>query len=559
MNEQENTMELPLNLNEETLPAIEQITRGMPGGFFIYHADENEELIYANMATVRIFGCDSLEEFKEYTGNSFRGLVHPEDLEQVEQSIHSQISQSEEGLDYVEYRAVRKDGSIRWIKDYGRFVHTSLYGDVFYVFVEDATDRDLKESGDTRTIQMAHELLEMIKQLEHDTTALNMVNELLCSSMWSIEFNEQGEISNIDWSNEFRAMLGYHNVTDFPNTLDAWSDLIYEEDKEMVLSVLQGAINDRTGKNSYSTEYRLMTKHRGLRWFRVAGKMTHRKNGTPIAFIGILVDITRQKLTDEVLEKQRRLLEDALKQTHRAKQAKSVFLSNMSHNLRTPMNAITGFTTLAKMDIDNREATSDYLDQIMSAANNLQTLISDLLNGSRTASEDISGNEAPCSLPDILLEMEANVLSEILAKQLKLSVTYEALLHPNVICDRQQLYQALLHIIENAMKFTPSGGEVSIRLSELPGAPEGYGFYLFKVRDTGIGISKDKLEHVFEPHDWDHTASLDESQNMGMSMAITENIIEKMGGSIQVESVEGEGSTFTISVQFRLAEEDKEA
>lgn len=562
MNERDkhdNKQVLPLDLNEETIPAIEQITAGIPGGFFIYHADGNEELIYANMATVKILGCDSLEEFKEYTGNSFRGLVHPDDLERVEKSIHSQISRSSEGLDYVEYRIRRKDGVIRWIRDYGRFVHTSLYGDVFYVFVEDATDRILKATGDTHTTQMAHALLDILRQLDYETTALSMVNELFCSSMWSMEFNELSEVVNIDWSDDFRTMLGYHDENDFPNTLEVWLDLIHEEDRDLVLSDFYGAINDRTGKNTYSTEYRLLTKHRGWRWFRVAGKMFRREDGTPITFLGILVDITRQKLSDEMLESQRKLLADALKQSHRAKQIRSTFLTNMSHNLRTPMNAITGFTTLAKMDIDDKDAASDYLDQIMYAANDLQALISDLLNVSQADSEDPDSNEAPCSLPDILLEMDAKVIAEIQERQLSLSVTYEALRHPNVICDRQQLYKLLMNIMGNAMKFTPPGGQISIILSELPGAPEGYGFYVFKIQDTGIGISKEKLEHIFEPRDWNHTESLEETHNMGMGMAITENIVENMGGTIRVESVEGEGTTFSVSIQFRLAEEDKEA
>lgn len=135
MNAHENRQIFSLELNEQTLPAIEQITDGMPGGFFIYHADGDEELIYVNQALINIFGCSSKEEFTEYIGGTFRSLVHPEDLQNVEESIYNQISMSSKGVDYVEYRIIRKDGATRWIRDYGRFVHTSLYGDVFYVFV----------------------------------------------------------------------------------------------------------------------------------------------------------------------------------------------------------------------------------------------------------------------------------------------------------------------------------------------------------------------------------------------------------------------------------------
>lgn len=125
----------------EELGFYRQILDSMPGGLFVYHADGAEELIYANQAMVRIFGCETMEEFKELTGYSFRGIVHPDDIENVEESIWKQINDSSFALDYVEYRIIRKDGSVRWVEDYGHFAHTEQYGDVFYVFIEDATER----------------------------------------------------------------------------------------------------------------------------------------------------------------------------------------------------------------------------------------------------------------------------------------------------------------------------------------------------------------------------------------------------------------------------------
>ena len=351
MNAHENRQILSLELNEQTLPAIEQITDGMPGGFFIYHADGDEELIYVNQALINIFGCSSKEEFTEYIGGTFRGLVHPEDLQNVEESIYNQISMSSKGVDYVEYRIIRKDGATRWIRDYGRFVHTSLYGDVFYVFVEDATERHLRELSDARALQMARERLEVLRQLEHETMALRMVNEILSSGMWSMEFNRLGEMVSVNWSEEFRAMLGYHDEADFPDVLESWSNLIHEEDKEYVLKEFYDTIADYKGKKSYSVEYRMLTKDQGWRWFWTAGKLSRREDGSPVIYVGIFVDITRQKLTDEALNAQRKLLEDALQQAQQAKQARSIFLHNMSHELRNPMNAVTGFTTLAKKHI----------------------------------------------------------------------------------------------------------------------------------------------------------------------------------------------------------------
>lgn len=542
---------IPLDLNEQTLPFIEQITDGMPGGFFIYHADGNEEMIYANNAMVNIFGCDSLEDFKEYIGNSFRGLVHPDDLEQVSKSIYSQISKSSKGLDYVEYRIIRKDGVIRWIRDYGRFVHTSLYGDVFYVFVEDATERHLKEISDARAVQLARERLKVIKQLEHETTALRMVREIFSSGMWSMEFNELGEMVSVNWSDEFRSMLGYHDETDFPDELESWSDLLHEEEKTHVMEEFYGAITDDTGKKTYSVEYRLLTKDRGWRWFQAVGRLSRREDGTPLTYIGMLVDVHQQRLNEDALETQRRLLNDALNQAQKAKRARSVFLSNMSHNLRTPMNAITGFATLAGMSIDDKDQVADYLNQIMSSASDMQTLIDGLLNLSHLESEDINNSETPCTLANILWELESLVRAEARTRQLDLSFESESLIHGNIICDQEQLNQALMNILNNAMKFTPPGGRISVCLTETPGAAVGYGFYIFKIRDTGIGMNKEILDHLFDPFKKERTASSRESQGMGL--AVTKNIVEKMGGTIHVESEEGKGTEFSLSIQFRLA------
>ena len=556
MSNEESNRRLSLDLSEQSLPVIEQITEGMPGGFFIYHADGNEEMIYANMAMIGMCGCDSFEDFKGYCGGSFQGLVHPADLARVENSIHSQIESSDKALDYVEYRMRRKDGSIRWLRDYGRFVHTELYGDVFYVFVEDATEQHLRALSDSRAIQMARERLEVMQELEHETTALRMVHELLASGMWSMEFNERGEMTSVLWSDEFRSMLGYESEEDFPNVLESWSNLLHEEDKTRVLNEYYGTINDYTGKKTYNVDYRLLTKNQGWRWFRAAGKLSRRENGTPISYIGIFVDITRQKAMDEALETQRRLLEDALKQAQRANRAKSVFLTNMSHDLRTPMNAIIGFSTLAAMDLSDQATVSSYLNQITASANDLLSLVSDLLDMSRMDRGEEAINETPCALEDLLRELEKMTRQEARARQLDLSVESKNLVHGNVICDRRQMNQALVNVLNNALKFTPAGGQISVVLTETLGAPPGYGFYEFSIRDTGIGMNKDFVGHMFEPFERERTSTQSGQKGVGLGMTITKSIVEMMGGTVSVESEEGKGTEVTISLQFRLSGEN---
>ena len=127
---------------------IKKFMDQMPGGFFIYHADEAEEILYANKALLRIFNCDTMEEFQALTGNSFRGIVHPEDLNEVEKSIWEQISRSQHDLDYVEYRIIQKGGEVRWVEDYGHFIRSKSFGNIFYVFVGDATEKRKRQEAE---------------------------------------------------------------------------------------------------------------------------------------------------------------------------------------------------------------------------------------------------------------------------------------------------------------------------------------------------------------------------------------------------------------------------
>ena len=144
LSENGDAKEAALSLEQANIDSILEMIRfmdEMPGGFLIYHADGNEEIIYANKALLRIFHCNTLAEFRYITGNSFKGLVYREDLSLVENSIAEQISNSQYDLDYVEYRIVRKDGVIRWVEDYGHFIHSQTVGDIFYVFISDATEK----------------------------------------------------------------------------------------------------------------------------------------------------------------------------------------------------------------------------------------------------------------------------------------------------------------------------------------------------------------------------------------------------------------------------------
>ncbi len=544
--------DLLLILNEETFPIIEQITMGMPGVFFVYHAEGDKELIYANQALVHLYGCETLEEFKEFTGYTFRGLVHPDDVEMVEESIAYQIATDENRLDYVEYRIIRKDGRINWVEDYGHFVQTETYGDVFYVFLEDATERYLKMQKAAEVEALLQEKREALEELEHETTSLRIVHEIMESGMWSMEFDERGSMESVLWSEEFRRMIGYKDEKDFPNRLESWSELIHEEDKEDVLNEYYGTIEDYTGNKIFDVEYRLLTKDRGYRWFRTTGKLSRQEDGTPISYIGMFIDITENKKKDRELQEQRELLEEALEHAQRSNLAKTIFLNNMSHDIRTPMNAIIGFTSLATSRINDMPAVKDYLSKIMTASRHLLSLINDVLDMSLIESGKVQLEEKECALSDIIQDLETMVQADVKAGQIDFQIETKDIVNERFICDKRRLHQVLLNVVSNAVKFTSPKGTVRLFISEKKDASMGGASYEFRVRDTGIGMSPEFLKYIFEPFERERTSTVSGIQGTGLGMAITKGIVDMMRGTITVESRTGKGTEFVISLLFRL-------
>ncbi len=553
MGESEKKDNSTLIFNETTFPVMEQIMEGMPGGFFIYHADEDGRLIYANKALMEIYGCSSEEEFREHTGYKFSGLVHPDDLKEVNNQIMHQIQEREDGLDHVNYRILRKDGRIRYIEDYGHFVHTKVYGDIFYVFVEDATERYLERQRAEENKSLIEEKIRALEKLEHKTNTLNTVYEMLDSSMWTMEFDFRGKLESVSWSDEFRRMLDYTDETDFPNVLEAWSDLIHKDDKERVMEDFYDTIANRSKKKIFDAEYQILTREKGYRWHHAIGKPFRRNDGLSVTYVGLVVDVTVRKELDQQLARQRKLLEDALKQAQRSDKAKTDFLNNMSHDIRTPMNAIIGFTVLAMTHIDNKELVKDYLAKIMTSSNHLLSLINDVLDMSRIESGKVRIEEAECSLSDIMHDLKTIVQADIRSKQMEFYIDTLDVVNENIICDKLRLNQVLLNIVSNALKFTHPRGIISVRVAEKNYAPEGYGAYEFQIRDTGIGMSQEFLQHIFEPFERERTSTVSGIQGTGLGMAITKNIVDMMNGTIAVESEAGKGSQFTVSFHFRLA------
>ena len=250
-------------------------------------------------------------------------------------------------------------------------------------------------------------------------------------------------------------------------------------------------------------------------------------------------------------------LQVAVEKAESANRAKSTFLSNMSHDIRTPMNAIIGFTTLAISNIDDKNRVKDYLTKTLASSNHLLSLINDVLDMSRIESGKIHLEEVEVNLSDVLHDLKTIVSGQIYAKQLELYMDAMDVTDEDVYCDKTRLNQILLNLLSNAIKFTPAGGTVSVRVRQLAGAVRGCGQYEFRVKDNGIGMSQEFAKKIFEPFERERTSTVSRIQGTGLGMAITKNIVDMMGGTIEVQTAQGKGTEFTVCVPMRAQTEQR--
>lgn len=379
----------------ETCSLIEFMDE-IPGGFLIYYAGGNEEIIHANKGLLRIFQCETIKEFRELTGNSFRGVVYSEDLEAVEESIKEQILRNKYKLDYVEYRIQRKDGTLRWVEDYGHFVHGKSVGDVFYVFIGETTDE----------------------------------------------------------------------------------------------------------KNEQQTE-------------------------------------------------QRRLLSEALERANLAVKAKNTFLTHISHDMRTPLNAVLGFASLAKANLCDAASVKEYLEQIEVAGHQILDMISEVLYVSSLAGA-AGPAEVECDICGIVREVYDFLMPQAEEKDISFTLDCRRISHNGIYTDENKLRQLILNLANNAVTYTQEGGKVSVVLEEKGELPDSHAVYRLVVADSGIGISEEFLEKMFEPFSREKSSTLSGVRGVGLGLTIAKSIVDMMHGSIQAESSVNKGTTFTVTLTFRV-------
>ncbi|MGM9570701.1 MAG: response regulator [bacterium] len=250
-----------------------------------------------------------------------------------------------------------------------------------------------------------------------------------------------------------------------------------------------------------------------------------------------------------------REVREALIIAEHANQSKTNFLNNMSHDIRTPMNAIIGFTSLAAAHLEDKNLLEDYLKKIMTSSNHLLSLINDVLDMSRIESGRVKIEEQECHLSTIMHDLRNILQADVNAKRLNFLIDTVDVKNENIICDKLRLNQVLLNCMSNAIKFTMPGGTVGLKIMQKEiTAQAGYANFEFVISDTGIGMSEEFAKHIFEPFTREETSTVSGIPGTGLGMAITKNIVNMMGGAVSVRSKQGEGSEFTLSFRFKVGE-----
>ena len=501
------------------------------------HTMDGSRILSINRAALQILGYESMEELVEEGFDMIAASVVEEDRAALQESIEDLKKEGDSVS--VEYRIRHKNGDILHIMGNVKLIREN--GELFYQrFLLDCTAQKQQEKQNERR------QMELVK-------ALSIDYNLVC--FFDLETGE-GKLLQDDESEQMFAEVFDGNISLEDSKGQYIQDFVHEEDREMLrqASSSRRIQQELEEKMQYYVNYRALGEN-GVRYFQVkavrAGMWDDESRGIVLGFRSVDDEIRNE------MEK-KRLLEDALMQANKASKAKSIFLSNMSHDIRTPMNAIVGFTALAITHIEHREQVEEYLKKIMTSGNHLLSLINDVLDMSRIESGKIHLEEKPCSLPDILHGLRNILQAEINAKQLELYMDTVDVWDEEIFCDKLRLNQVLLNLLSNSVKYTGAGGIVSMRVTEKAGAPEGYANYEFCIKDTGIGMSEEFVAHIFEPFEREENTTISGIQGTGLGMAITKNIVDMMNGTIEVKSEQGVGTEFRACFTFKLDTEAKE-
>ncbi len=505
------------------------------------HSLDGSQILSINRAALQILGYASQEELMDDGFDMVASSVLDEDQAQLRECIQA-LKRVNDSVN-IEYRVRHKNGSvihvmgnIKLVEEDGKLFYQRFLLDCTAQKIRENEERMMKERRQMKLVQALSVDYNLVCVFNLDT-GLGRALRISTCRVGVLESIFTGELS-------------------FQECMERYIETcVCEDDRELMRQACDADRLRRELENEqlYYVNYRTLCEE-NVRYFQMKAVRVGGEEGGYSVVMGFR---SVDEETRSELEK-KNLLEDALYQANRASRAKSVFLSNMSHDIRTPMNAIVGFTTLAITHIDRKEQVEEYLKKILTSGNHLVSLINDVLDMSRIESGKMHLEEALCSLPDILHGLRSIVQADIRAKQLDFYIDAVDVLNEDIYCDRLRLNQVLLNLLSNCIKYTAAGGVVSLRITEKSGAPEGFANYEFSIKDTGIGMSTEFVTHIFEPFERERNSTISGIQGTGLGMAITKNIVDMMNGDIEVRSEQGVGTEFIVSLTFRIHDGPRE-
>ena len=401
---------------------------------------------------------------------------------------------------------------------------------------------------DTTAVRLEQlEQEERKRELEYSRQELADTDGIMADAgfgMWHMTL-EEGKHSRLRANDKMKELLGIAGQDLSEEEIyDAWYTHVPDSERPMVMKrieeMLDGKLSECINLWIHPDGHEIYT--------RFGGTVTADENGRQ-SLRGYYSDVTETVREDRA---QRDALADALVAAEHANKAKTTFLNNMSHDIRTPMNAIIGFTTLAASHIENREQVQDYLSKISVSSQHLLSLINDVLDMSRIESGKMTLDEAEIHLPDLIHDLRTIIHANVGAKQLELFIDTRDVVNEDIIADKLRLNQVFLNILSNAIKFTPNGGTIHFHVAEKPSPIPKHAVFEFRIRDSGIGMSREFQKTIFEAFTREKTSTVSGIQGTGLGMAITKSIVDMMGGTIAVSSEEGKGTEFIVTIPCRL-------
>jgi PAS domain S-box-containing protein len=494
----------------------------------------------------KISWSDEFRHILGYTGeNDFPGVfgslierLHPEDREWVPKAVAAHILDKTGTIPFnAEYRVIKKNGE---------YAHLHAAAKT----IRDGDGNPLRAVGAIRDIT---ETKKLIKNSESHLTRLSILLRTAKNALWDMEVLRDGSNTEyiVNWSDEFRQLLGYTYVNEFPNTLESWSDAIHPEDRSEVLDCFGRHLSDKTGGTPYEMEYRVYNKSGGLMYLRDVCATIRDKNGEPLRIIGSVMDITEQKQMEAEIRNAAAQLETALAAARSASTAKSNFLAHMSHEIRTPMNAILGAAEIQLQKDTNTPDAEEAFDTIYNSGNLLLGIINNMLDLSKIEAGKMELNPAPYDIPSVIYDtVQLNLLHyESAPVEFNLTIAENTPLY--LFGDELRIKQILNNILSNAFKYTEKGTvklEVSAETPEEAVDPNAYTdcVLVLRVRDTGQGMSEEQLGRLFEEYTRFNMNTNRTIVGTGLGMNISKRLADMMDGEISVESTPDAGTVFTV-------------